>query len=72
MDMPSPRFSSAFGDEIGDEEEKNEIIRSILHNDFEGLRSVLMLTLLDITQIRDEMGYTLIHLGAYNNSEKCL
>jgi hypothetical protein len=26
----------------------------------------------DITMIRDEMGYTLIHLAAYNNADKCI
>ena len=26
----------------------------------------------DITIIRDEMGYSLLHLAAYNNSDKCI
>lgn len=58
---------------IGEDEEKNEIIRCILYNDNEGLKAILTVSImLDITQIRDEMGYTLAHLAAYNNNEKCM
>lgn len=70
--MPSPKFSSALGDDIGEDEEKNEIIRSILYSDHQSLINILSITSLDITQIRDEMGYNLVHLSAYNNSEKCM
>ena len=31
MDVPSPRFSSNIGDDVEEDEEKNEIIRCILH-----------------------------------------
>lgn len=33
MEVPSPKFSSALGEDIGEDEEKNEIIRCILYND---------------------------------------
>jgi ankyrin repeat protein len=72
MDVPSPRFSSAMGDDFGDEDEKSEIIRCILHNDNKALSEILTHCSLDITLIRDEMGYSLIHLSAYNNSDKCM
>jgi len=36
------------------------------------LKDILGNTLLDITLIRDEMGYSLAHLAAYNNSDKCM
>jgi ankyrin repeat protein len=71
MDVPSPRFSSAMGDDF-EEDEKSEIIRCILHNDNKALSEILNACSLDITSIRDEMGYSLIHLSAYNNSDKCL
>lgn len=33
MEVPSPKFSSALDDDIGEDEEKNEVIRCILYND---------------------------------------
>lgn len=73
MDVPSPRFSSVMGGEdVEEDEEKNEIIRCILHHDHQSLKEILVNTLLDITYIRDDMGYSLVHLSAYNNSEKCM
>jgi ankyrin repeat protein len=36
------------------------------------LQELLKVSKLDITKVRDEMGYTLIHLATYNNAEKCL
>jgi ankyrin repeat protein len=72
MEVPSPKFSSALGDDIGEDEEKNEIIRCILYNDHQALKENLSFSMLDITEIRDEMGYTLAHLAAYNNTEKCM
>lgn len=72
MEVPSPRFSSVVGDEVENDEEINEIIRCILHNESLTLEDILGLTHLDVTSIRDEMGYSLIHLAAYNNVEKCL
>jgi hypothetical protein len=49
MEIPSPKFSSALGDDIGEDEEKNEIIRSILYNDPTALKDILSVTSLDIT-----------------------
>jgi len=72
MDVPSPRFSSAMGEEIGEDEEINEIISCIIHNDSQALQDLLTVSKLNITQIRDELGYTLMHLAVYNNSEKCV
>lgn len=37
IDIPSPKFSSALGDDIGEDEEKNEIIRCILNSDSNAL-----------------------------------
>lgn len=70
MDVPSPKFSSVIGDE--DDDERTEIIRCLLHQDYNTLQDILSHTMLDITQIRDEMGYSLAHLAAYNNSERCM
>ena len=79
MDLPSPKFSSNLvnnfnkllqGEDIGEDEEKIEIIRCILSNDSAGLLEILSICQQDITKVRDEMGYSLIHLAAYNNSEK--
>ena len=50
IDVPSPKFSSVMGGEdVDEDEEKNEIIRCILHHDHMTLRDLLMNTLLDIT-----------------------
>mmetsp|Transcript_31987 Transcript_31987/g.31286 ORF Transcript_31987/g.31286 Transcript_31987/m.31286 type:complete len:181 (-) Transcript_31987:186-728(-) len=72
IDVPSPRFSSAFGDDINEDEEKNEIIRCILSNSHTELKDALMITQLDLTKIKDELGYNLLHLCAYTKSDKCL
>ena len=58
--------------DMEEDEEKNEIIRCILHNEPHTLRDLLAQTMLDITNIRDDMGYSLVHLAAYNNTDKCL
>jgi hypothetical protein len=36
------------------------------------LKDVLAICTTDIAQIRDDMGYSLLHLAAYNNSDKCI
>lgn len=43
IDVPSPRFSSVVngGDEEGEDDEKVEIIRCIVHNDAKTLREIL-------------------------------
>jgi len=71
--VPSPRFSSsAIGDEIGADEEVAEIIGCIIHNDSNMLMQILQVTQLDVTEIRDSIGYTLMHMAAYNNSERSI
>ncbi|CDW90669.1 dhhc zinc finger domain containing protein [Stylonychia lemnae] len=73
MDMPSPKFSSAMGGETeGRDEEINEILGTMVNLDHQALKALLATCNLDVTRIRDEMGYSLIHLAAYNNSEQCL
>ena len=57
---------------MDEEEEQKEIIRAILHQDTQNLKELLAQTVQDLTQIRDEMGYTLLHLSAYNNTDRCL
>ena len=49
MDVPSPKFSSALGDMEDEDDEKNELIRSILHNDPYRLRELLKKVDVDIT-----------------------
>ncbi len=43
LDVPSPRFSSMIGggDDEGEDDEKVEIIRCIVHNDAKSLREIL-------------------------------
>jgi hypothetical protein len=41
MDVPSPKFSSAVGEDVENEEENNEIISCILHNDPMMLKEIL-------------------------------
>ena len=45
LDVPSPKFSSNRGgdDNIDEDEEKNEIIRCIMHNDYTTLNDILSL-----------------------------
>ena len=57
---------------MDEEEEQKKIIRAILHQDTQNLKELLAQTVQDLTQIRDEMGYTLLHLSAYNNTDRCL
>ena len=45
MDVPSPKFSSALGEDAEEDEEKNEIIRCLLHNDHMALKECLNGTL---------------------------
>lgn len=70
--MPSPKFSSAIEDVSADDDERAEIVKCILSNDHKNLKSVLENTKIDITKMKDEMSYTLLHLSSYNNSEQCL
>ena len=54
------------------DDEATEIIRCIVHQEHLLLKDILDQTSIDVTQIRDEMGYSLVHLAAYNNTEKCM
>eukprot|EP00349_Pseudokeronopsis_sp_Brazil_P002034 CAMPEP_0202962044 /NCGR_PEP_ID=MMETSP1396-20130829/6144_1 /ASSEMBLY_ACC=CAM_ASM_000872 /TAXON_ID= /ORGANISM="Pseudokeronopsis sp., Strain Brazil" /LENGTH=274 /DNA_ID=CAMNT_0049682345 /DNA_START=281 /DNA_END=1105 /DNA_ORIENTATION=+ len=70
--MPSPRFSSALGEDMQEEDEKNEIIKCILGNSHTELKELLATTQLEVTKVKDELGYNLLHLCAYTKADKCL
>lgn len=55
-----------------DQHDERRIIRCLNNSDVTGLKSMLIGTNLDVTRIVDENGFTLVHLAAYVNSERCL
>lgn len=74
---PHPKFSnrseySGLEELLDDLNDERKIIRCLNNSDVTGLRSMLIGTNLDVTKIIDENGYTLAHLAAYVNSDKCM
>jgi ankyrin repeat protein len=61
-----------FEEILGEGNYERRIIRCVNNQNVTGLKSLLICANLDITKIVDENGFTLLHLAAYVNSDRCL